>query len=118
VETLRGHGIDADSETIVIFCNLAEWDTEKRTMSHHSPYYASGDSRPGTAWQVDSPLLDPALLSVKEDRRASALSASARMAPATASVWTQQALSAPCRIDENGAYDVTESRKTLLPVGQ
>ena len=63
---LRGEGIEAERETVVIFCNLADWDPEKRTMGHHSPYYASGDSRRGTAWQVDSPLLDSALLGVKD----------------------------------------------------
>jgi NPCBM/NEW2 domain len=66
LRVLRDAGLDGDKETIVIFCNLAEWDPEKRKMSHHSPYYASGDSRRGTAWQVDSPLLDSALLGVKD----------------------------------------------------
>lgn len=66
VQAARAVGIDCDKETIVIFCNLAEWNPETRTMSHHSPYYASGDSCGGTAWQVDSPLLDSALLGVKD----------------------------------------------------
>ena len=68
VRVLRESGVDADSETMVIFCNLADWDPDKRTMSHHSPYYAGGDSRGGTAWQVDSPLLDAALLGEKGER--------------------------------------------------
>lgn len=63
---LKESGIDGNNETMVIFCNLAEWDPVKRTMSHHSPYYASGDSRHGTAWQVDSPLLDSNFLAVKD----------------------------------------------------
>ena len=63
---LRDAGIDGEKETLVIFCNLADWDAETRTMGHHSPYYASGDSRGGTAWQVDSPLLDADLLAVKD----------------------------------------------------
>jgi hypothetical protein len=66
LRVLRDGGIDGDKETIVIFCNLADWDPEKRRMSHHSPYYASGDSRGGTAWQVDSALLDSASLGVKD----------------------------------------------------
>ncbi|MGV3661808.1 MAG: NPCBM/NEW2 domain-containing protein [Prosthecobacter sp.] len=66
LKTLREQGIDGEKETLVIFCNLSEWNAEQRTMSHHSPYYASGDSRGGTAWQVDSPLLDSDLLAVKE----------------------------------------------------
>ncbi len=66
LRTLKESGIDGDRETIVIFCNLAEWDPEKRRMSHHSPYYASGSSKGGTAWQLDSPLLDPDSLGVKD----------------------------------------------------
>ena len=66
LRVLRAAGIDGDKETMVIFCNLADWDPEKRTLSHHSPYYAAGDSRSGTAWQVDSPLLDSALLGIKD----------------------------------------------------
>lgn len=66
LKALREAGIDGEKETLVIFCNLADWDAETRTMGHHSPYYASGDSRGGTAWQVDSPLLDADLLPVKD----------------------------------------------------
>ncbi len=66
LRALREAGVDGDKETMVIFCNLAEWDPDKRTMSHHSPYYAGGDSKGGTAWQVDSPLLDSAHLAVKD----------------------------------------------------
>jgi hypothetical protein len=57
-----------DTETIVIFCNMSVWDAEKRTIRQNSPYYAGGTARGGTAWQVDSPLLDPALLGVKDQR--------------------------------------------------
>jgi hypothetical protein len=59
---LAQEGVRADDETLVIFCNLATWDAEKRTMRQDSPYYAGGDHRKGTAWQVDSPLLDPDLI--------------------------------------------------------
>lgn len=68
LQALKNDGIDGDKETIVIFCNLAEWDPAARKMSHHSPYYASGDNRHGTAWQVDSPLLDPKFLEVKDQK--------------------------------------------------
>lgn len=68
LRALREAGIDGDKETVVIFCNLADWDPVKRTMSHHSPYYASGDNRGGTAWQVDSPLLDSASLGVQDQQ--------------------------------------------------
>jgi hypothetical protein len=68
LRTLQEQGVDGAKETVVIFCNLADWDPEKRTMSHHSPYYAGGTSAGGTAWQVDSPLLDSDLLGVKDQR--------------------------------------------------
>src|SRR4051812_22125415 len=63
---LREAGLDPDRETLVIFCNMSNWDPEKRIMSQNSPYYASGSNRSGTAWQVDSPLLDPGLLGTRE----------------------------------------------------
>ncbi|MEP4076617.1 NPCBM/NEW2 domain-containing protein [Haloferula sp.] len=55
---LKAAGIDADRETILIFCNLSEWDEEKLVFTHKSPYYAGGSHRQGTAWQLDSPELD------------------------------------------------------------
>jgi hypothetical protein len=66
VPVLRAAGLDPEKETIVIFCNMSNWDAEKRSMSQNSPYYASGTNRNGTAWQVDSPLLDLALLETRE----------------------------------------------------
>lgn len=68
LRALRDAGVNGDQETMVIFCNLADWDPVKRTMSHHSPYYASGNNQGGTAWQVDSPLLDSASLSVEDQQ--------------------------------------------------
>jgi len=55
---LTAAGIQADSETIAIFCNLATWDAEKLVFTHNSPYYAGGSYRQGTAWQLDSSELD------------------------------------------------------------
>lgn len=66
LKELRAAGVDGDAETLVIFCNLADWNPGTREIGHHSPYYASGDYRSGTAWQVDSALLDAAWLGVKE----------------------------------------------------
>lgn len=63
---LNAAGIDANQETIAIFCNMSNWDPKAATMSQNGPYYASGGLRTGTAWQIDSPLLDPALMSKKE----------------------------------------------------
>lgn len=64
---LEALGLKPDDETLVIFCNMSNWDAEQRTISQNSPYYASGTHRNGTAWQVDSPILDLALLSEKGD---------------------------------------------------
>lgn len=55
---LRAAGIDADRETILIFTNLVEWDSDTLTFTHKSPYYAGGGHRSGTAWQLDSAELD------------------------------------------------------------
>jgi hypothetical protein len=58
--------IDARQETILIFCNLATWDKERRRFTHKSPYYAGGSFRGGTAWQLDSPELDSNNLKLKQ----------------------------------------------------
>ena len=62
VDVLATGGVDANKETIVIFCNMSNWDPEKKTIDQNSPYYASGSLQSGTAWQVDSPILDLDLL--------------------------------------------------------
>lgn len=59
IPVLREAGIDTDLETIVLFCNMSQWDPKGMTISQNSPYYATGGLRQGTAWQVDSALLDP-----------------------------------------------------------
>jgi hypothetical protein len=66
--TLRAAGIDPEKETIVIFCNMSNWDADKRTITQNSPYYAGGTNRGGTAWQVDSPILELDSLAKKEPR--------------------------------------------------
>lgn len=63
--TLAAAGIRVEEEHILIFCNLATWSPERRTISHQSPAYGSGTHQRGAAWQVDSPLLDPAFLAEK-----------------------------------------------------
>ena len=55
---LKKIGVDADKETILIFCNLSDWDAAKRTVTGSSPYYGGGSTRGGTAWQSDSPVLN------------------------------------------------------------
>ena len=63
---LKKAGIDADRETIVLFCNLATWDEKKLIFKHNSPYYAGGNFQRGTAWQLDSPELDPKNIPLKK----------------------------------------------------
>ncbi len=55
---LKQAGLDPDRETVMIFTNLASWDDETKVFRHRSPYYAGGNARHGTAWQLDSPQLD------------------------------------------------------------
>jgi hypothetical protein len=55
---LKKAGIDGEKETLVIFTNMSRWDAETRRISQNSPYYASGSHQSGTAWQVDSAILD------------------------------------------------------------
>ncbi|MFO1063904.1 MAG: NPCBM/NEW2 domain-containing protein [Pirellulales bacterium] len=62
IPVLREAGINADQETIVIFCNMSVYDAEQGTIRQNSPYYAGGSHRNGTAWQVDSPILNVELL--------------------------------------------------------
>lgn len=66
VPELKKLGIDADNETIAIFCNLATWDEEKKRFTHESPYYAGGSYRSGTAWQLDSPEIKLASMALQE----------------------------------------------------
>ncbi len=63
---LKEAGIDADNETIFLLCNLANWDAEKLSFTHNSPYYAGGSLRSGTAWQLDSPELDSRNFKLKQ----------------------------------------------------
>ncbi|MEM9283015.1 MAG: NPCBM/NEW2 domain-containing protein [Verrucomicrobiota bacterium] len=55
---LQEAGLDPDREAVLIFTNLSDWDPEKRTFAHKSPYYARGTNRSGLAWQLMSPELD------------------------------------------------------------
>ncbi len=68
LEPLHAAGIDPEDSTIVIFCNMSVWNEETRKISQNSPYYARGTHREGTAWQVDSPILDLDFLDRKDPR--------------------------------------------------
>lgn len=63
---LKANGIDPGRETIMIFCNLATWEEDKKEFRHKSPYYAGGGPRNGTAWQLDTPTISIDRLSLKE----------------------------------------------------
>jgi hypothetical protein len=63
---LKEAGLDPDRETVLIFTNLSDWDPETKAFRHKSPYYAGGNSKRGTAWQLDSPELDTKNLSLKK----------------------------------------------------
>jgi len=64
---LKAEGVDLDNETIVLFCNMANWNPETRNVSQNSPYYAFGTNHSGCAWQVDSPILELSQLANKGD---------------------------------------------------
>ncbi len=65
---LAKRGINADKETIVIFCNMSNWDEKAKTINQNSPYYARGNSNNGVAWQVDSAILKLDDLTNMKDR--------------------------------------------------
>ncbi|HWY74906.1 MAG TPA: NPCBM/NEW2 domain-containing protein, partial [Verrucomicrobiae bacterium] len=58
VPALKAAGISLDDETVLIFCNLADWNEKALTFRHHSPYAGLWDQRSGLCWAVDSPILN------------------------------------------------------------
>jgi hypothetical protein len=63
---LKAAGIDFDRETVLIFCNLARWDENARTFSHHSPYAGFANATSGWCFAVDSVILNVDDLAKKE----------------------------------------------------
>ena len=57
-EVLAAAGIYPERETVLIFCNLADWDPAARTFSHHSPYHGTWTQTNGLCFVVDSVILD------------------------------------------------------------
>ncbi|HEX3719350.1 MAG TPA: NPCBM/NEW2 domain-containing protein [Verrucomicrobiae bacterium] len=55
---LKAAHIGFDSETFLIFCNLANWDDKARTFRHHSPYYGEYSGNYGLCFAADSVILD------------------------------------------------------------
>lgn len=56
--TLEAAGISPADETILVFCNLANWDEKAHTYSHHSPFYGAWTRTQGVCFVTDSPILD------------------------------------------------------------
>ena len=52
--TLAAAGISLERETVLIFCNLAEWDENHKIFSHHSPYYGMWGQTSGLCFALDS----------------------------------------------------------------
>ena len=55
---LKAEGIGFDTNTLLIFCNLANWDEKARTFRHHSPYYGEYDEDHGLCFAADSVILN------------------------------------------------------------
>lgn len=56
---LKAAGLSFEQETVLVFCNLANWDPTKRIFSHHSPYYGisvggPANERRGLCFALDS----------------------------------------------------------------
>ena len=66
VPMLKSAGISPEDETILIFCNLANWDPKSHTYSHHSPFYGGSTRVRGLCFVTDSPILDLENLMKKE----------------------------------------------------
>jgi hypothetical protein len=62
---LKAAGIEPEHETIALFTAIMEWDEPQRRFRQRSPYQGGGSARSGFCWQIDAPVLDPALLSEK-----------------------------------------------------
>ncbi len=58
VPTLNAAGIFPERETVLIFCNLADWNEQTKTFSHHSPYYGMWTQTNGLCFAVDSAILN------------------------------------------------------------
>jgi Putative peptidase family./NPCBM/NEW2 domain. len=51
---LKDAGISFDRETILIFCDLANWDEKARTFQHHSPYAGRSTQTSGLCFALDT----------------------------------------------------------------
>jgi hypothetical protein len=51
---LKAAGISFERETVLIFCNLANWDEKARTFQHHSPYAGRSTQTSGLCFALDT----------------------------------------------------------------
>ncbi len=51
---LKAAGISFERETVLIFCNLANWDEKQRSFRHHSPYAGRSTQTSGLCFAVDT----------------------------------------------------------------
>ncbi|HEV7927206.1 MAG TPA: NPCBM/NEW2 domain-containing protein [Verrucomicrobiae bacterium] len=58
LSVLKAAHIGFDSETFLIFCNLANWDEQAQTFRHHSPYYGEYSGNSGLCFAADSEILN------------------------------------------------------------
>ncbi|HVV73235.1 MAG TPA: NPCBM/NEW2 domain-containing protein, partial [Verrucomicrobiae bacterium] len=56
--TLDAAGIFYTNETVLIFCNLANWNPKSLTFRHHSPYFGMWDQTSGLCFAADTAILD------------------------------------------------------------
>lgn len=64
--SLAAAGISLDHETVLIFCNLANWDPAAKTFRHHSPYFGEWGDGWGRCFAADSVILNLDDISRKE----------------------------------------------------
>lgn len=64
--SLSAAGISLDHKTVLIFCNLANWDPGARTFRHHSPYFGQSGDGWGRCFAADSVILNLDDISRKE----------------------------------------------------
>lgn len=55
---LKAAGISLERETVLIFCNLANWDEKARTFRHHSPYAGRSTQTSGLCFALDTIIQD------------------------------------------------------------
>jgi hypothetical protein len=63
---LKADGLSFDKETVIIVCNLADWNEKTGGYSHPTPYTGEWTQQKGLCWVMDSPILNPDYLGRNE----------------------------------------------------